>query len=84
LAQAKKHNEPTNPMPAYMVRALKEGAFLLLAFIAIYGLISLFTYNRMDQSFTFSGDGTGMIHNTGGAAGAWLADFFMFAFGYMA
>jgi S-DNA-T family DNA segregation ATPase FtsK/SpoIIIE len=84
LAQAKKHSEPANPMPAYMVRALKEGAFLLLAFIAIYGLISLFTYNRMDQSFTFSGDGTGVIHNTGGAAGAWLADFFMFAFGYMA
>jgi len=71
-------------MPAYMVRALKEGAFLLLAFIAIYGLISLLSYNRMDQSFTFSGDGSGVIRNTGGAAGAWLADFFMFAFGYMA
>jgi len=73
-------------MPAYMVRALKEGAFLLLAFIAIYGLVSLATYNRMDQGFTFSasGDGSGVIHNTGGAAGAWLADFFMFSFGYMA
>ena len=71
-------------MPAYMVRALKEGAFLLLAFIAIYCLVSLATYHRMDQSFTFSGDGSGIIRNTGGAAGAWLADFSMFAIGYMA
>jgi S-DNA-T family DNA segregation ATPase FtsK/SpoIIIE len=84
LAQAKKQNEPVNPMPAYMVRALKEGAFMLLAFIAIYGLVSLASYDRMDQGFTFSGDGSGIIRNTGGVAGAWLADFSLFTFGYMA
>lgn len=84
MAQATKKNAPLNPMPAYMVRTLKEGAFLLLAFCAIYGLVSLATYNAMDPGWSFTGDNSGLIRNTGGTVGAWLADFFLYAFGYLA
>lgn len=84
MAQAIKNSEPLNPMPAYMVRALKEGAFLLLTFCAIYGLVSLTTYYRNDPGWSFTGDNTGIVHNSGGKVGAWLSDFFLFSFGYLA
>ena len=71
-------------MPVYMVRALKEGAFLLLTFCALYGLISLATYHSMDPGWSFTGDNSGSIRNTGGKVGAWLADFTLFSFGYLA
>ncbi len=71
-------------MPAYMVRALKEGAFLLLSFIAIYMLVSLATYDRMDPGWSFSGNEENVVRNTGGVFGAWISDLLLSAFGYLA
>ncbi|TNF97942.1 MAG: DNA translocase FtsK [Gammaproteobacteria bacterium] len=67
-----------------MVRALKEGAFILLMFCAVYALVSLVSYHRLDPGWSFTGDNSGLVRNIGGAAGAWLSDLFLFAFGYLA
>jgi S-DNA-T family DNA segregation ATPase FtsK/SpoIIIE len=84
LAQAIKNNQPANEMPPYMVRALKEGAFILLVFCAVYALVSLVSYHRLDPGWSYTGDKTGVVRNLGGSAGAWLSDLFLFAFGYFA
>ena len=42
------------------------------------------TYDHMDPGWSFSGNGEGVVRNTGGALGAWLSDLLLFTFGYTA
>ena len=62
---------------------LLEVGLLLAGAVSIYILITLFTFDPADPSWSKTGNYE-MIKNAGGAFGAWLADVLLFAFGYLA
>ena len=67
-----------------MQRRLREAAFLLLAPIAAYLLLCLFTYDSGDNSWSHRATESHHVHNLGGAVGAWAADLSFDLFGYFA
>jgi len=83
VAQAKQR-EATEVSPAsIMGKRLREGAVLLLAAIALYFLISLMTYSPEDPGWSFTGQRES-VQNAGGPVGGWLADVFLYLFGFLA
>ncbi len=64
-------------------RGLREGALLVLGAIAIYLLVSLVTYHPSDPGWSHTGL-SDKVANSGGVAGAWFADVFLYVFGYFA
>lgn len=65
-----------------MVR-LKEGGFILLVALAIFLLISLWSYSPNDPGWTVATDAKN-VENASGLAGAWFASRFLHLFGYLA
>ncbi len=64
-------------------RILREGALILWAVLAIYLLVALLTYNGQDPGWSRTST-TARVQNAGGSLGAWLADFLLVIFGYLA
>ena len=62
---------------------LKEAALLALAALCIYFWMALLSYSPMDPGIDVS-TGAGQVQNAAGRVGAWVASFFLFAFGYSA
>ena len=62
---------------------LLEVGLLLAGAVSIYILITLFTFDPADPSWSKTGNYE-LIKNAGGAFGAWLADVLLFTFGYLA
>jgi DNA segregation ATPase FtsK/SpoIIIE, S-DNA-T family len=83
VARIVKVVNPIADSSAAMQRRLREAAFLLLAPIAVYLLLCLFTYSPLDRSWSHVGQ-PGPTHNIGGAVGAWSADLSFYLFGYLA
>jgi S-DNA-T family DNA segregation ATPase FtsK/SpoIIIE len=67
-----------------MQRRLREAAFLLLAPVAAYLLLCLFTYSPQDAAWSNAVQQQQHIHNLGGTVGAWVADLSFYLFGYLA
>ncbi len=65
-----------------MVR-IKEGSFILLIALAIFLLISLWSYSPNDPGWTVATDSKN-VENASGLAGAWFASRFLHLFGYLA
>ena len=66
-------------------RRLREAALLLLAPVAFYLLLCLWTYSPFDDAWSHAGGGRAApIHNIGGKVGAWSADLSFYLFGYLA
>ncbi|MBV1908137.1 MAG: DNA translocase FtsK 4TM domain-containing protein [Kangiellaceae bacterium] len=65
-----------------MVR-VKEGSFILLIAIAIFLMISLWSFSPNDPGWTVA-TGNNDIENASGLAGAWIASRFLHLFGYLA
>ena len=65
-----------------MVR-IKEGSFILLIALAIFLLISLWSYSPNDPGWTVA-TGNNHVENASGLAGAWFASRFLHLFGYLA
>tara|TARA_R110000868_G_scaffold84822_3_gene238881 strand:- start:4220 stop:6574 length:2355 start_codon:yes stop_codon:yes gene_type:complete len=65
-------------------RHIVEGIFIGLAAIAIFVLLSLVSYAPSDPGWSNTGDIGTATQNAGGAIGAWLADFMLYCFGYIA
>ncbi len=76
-------NKNGSPLTPRILRLLREAALYVLGAIAIYLLISLWTYTTSDTSWSHRGSNT-TVFNTGGRAGAWLSDVFFNLFGYVA
>jgi len=72
-----------NVIAPRLLRLLREAALYVLAAVAIYLLISLWTYRANDPSWTHRGPGSG-VGNVGGYVGAWLSDVLYNLFGYVA
>lgn len=62
---------------------LREGAFIGISAVCLYMLVSLLSYSESDPGWSRTGT-TDYVSNTGGPAGAWLADVFFSLIGYMA
>src|SRR5690625_765001 len=65
-----------------LVRSLREAALLFSFALCVYIFLALFSYSPQDVGSSSSG--TGHVLNTGGVAGAWLADGLFSLFGGVA
>ena len=81
MAQATPNGQLT--VSDYVERALREGAMWTLMCVALYLLMSLFSYSPEDPGWSYVGD-TGLVTNVGGRAGAWFADVGLYLFGFFA
>ncbi|MDO8705217.1 MAG: DNA translocase FtsK 4TM domain-containing protein [Sulfuricaulis sp.] len=76
-------NKLSPPLTPRILRLLREAALYVLGAIAIYLLISLWTYSASDPSWSHQGP-SNSVANIGGRAGAWLSDVLFNLFGYVA
>ena len=85
MANSVSDQEENNQIPlgVHVKKGLREGALLVLLAVAIYFLISLYTYNSADPGWTHSGSAK-VVLNTGGVFGAFIADIFLYLFGFIA
>jgi S-DNA-T family DNA segregation ATPase FtsK/SpoIIIE len=79
-ASWKKSSTPLNPR---LIRLLREAALYVLAAVAIYLLLSLWTYHAADPAWSHRGPSEAIV-NAGGRVGAWVADVLFNLFGYTA
>jgi S-DNA-T family DNA segregation ATPase FtsK/SpoIIIE len=83
VAQATWKREQRPPLAPKILRMLREAGLYLLVAVAVYLLISLWTYHAADPGWSQSSS-TSRVENLGGRAGAWLADVLLHLFGYVA
>ena len=76
-------NKKSPPLTPRILRLLREAALYVLGAVAIYLLISLWTYSTSDPSWSHRGS-SNIVFNNGGRAGAWLSDVLFNLFGYVA
>lgn len=65
----------------HAAKGLREGALFVFGAIALYLAVSLGSYTQTDPGWSHSGVAS-VVENTGGVAGAWFADVFLYLFGY--
>jgi len=75
----------TDQQPSFLngFQRLLEVGLIVMGAISIYILITLFSYDPADPSWTKTGNYE-FIKNAGGAFGAWLSDILLFTFGWLA
>ena len=61
---------------------LKEGAFIALVATALFLTLALLSFDRNDPGWTYTGSAE-MVNNIVGLSGAWIADVFLFFFGFL-
>ena len=66
-----------------MFRRLREGCLLLTLAFSVLLLLALMTYHQADPGWSHSVHAA-RVFNAVGKTGAWLADFFLYMFGYIA
>ena len=75
---------PPEPRLSPRLAALvRESWWLLVVAVFAYLALILATYQKTDPGWSFSGTDA-VIHNKGGAVGAWLADLLLYLFGLSA
>jgi S-DNA-T family DNA segregation ATPase FtsK/SpoIIIE len=62
----------------------KEALWLFFAAIGLYLVLILASYYHDDPSWTHSASENAVIHNAGGAVGAWISDMMLYMFGFSA
>ncbi|MES9946049.1 MAG: cell division protein FtsK [gamma proteobacterium symbiont of Ctena orbiculata] len=83
-AQAK--SQQTSDQSAFhnhVSHALREGIMWSLFCLSGYLLLSLFSYSPLDPGWSYTGPAVSVL-NSGGPAGAWFADVFLYLFGIFA
>ena len=76
-------NKTSSSLTPRILRLLREAALYVLGAIALYLLISLWTFSPTDPSWSHLGT-SNSVGNLGGRAGAWLSDVLFNLFGYIA
>ena len=85
MAQARRTKE-TKTLPqltTHIGRGAREGGLYLLIAIALFLLAAMITYSPDDPGWSHAGP-RDVVHNYTGHAGAWIADVFLYLFGYLA
>lgn len=70
-------------LTTHIGRGAREGGLYLLIAIALFLLAAMVTYSPDDPGWSHAGP-RDVVHNYTGHAGAWLADVFLYLFGYLA
>jgi S-DNA-T family DNA segregation ATPase FtsK/SpoIIIE len=83
LGQASAKSTPSRPLSVHVGRGLREGALFVLGAIALFLVIAFTSYDPADPGWSHIGTDA-EAGNLGGLAGAWLADVFLYLFGYLA
>ena len=78
-----KNIEPQHPVNDILSLRIKEGSFILLIALALFLLISLWSFTPDDPGWTVSKNAA-EIHNATGRAGAWFSSLLLNLFGYLA
>ena len=71
------------PVSDILMVRIKEGSFILLLAVALFLLISLWSFSPDDPGWTVASS-TSDIQNASGRAGAWFSSRFLHLFGYLA
>jgi len=71
------------PLPNRLVLLLSEARWLALAALAVYFVMILASFSKLDPGWSHASL-VPKIHNMGGRAGAWLSDLLLFIFGFSA
>jgi S-DNA-T family DNA segregation ATPase FtsK/SpoIIIE len=72
-----------NPLTPRLLRLLREAALYVLGAIALYLLITLWTYHPTDPAWSHRGTSQ-VVANAGGRVGAYLSDALFSLFGFVA
>lgn len=78
VLEGKNHSSKTK-----IERLIREGILIITIAVAIFLLLALISYHAGDPGWSSSGANAKII-NLGGRVGAWFADVFLCAFGYIA
>jgi S-DNA-T family DNA segregation ATPase FtsK/SpoIIIE len=73
----------TEPWRTALHQGLRESILILFTGIALYLTLALASYHPADPGWSHSADRSEVL-NHGGRAGAWIADLFLYVFGYLA
>ncbi|MBL6688805.1 MAG: DNA translocase FtsK 4TM domain-containing protein [Pseudomonadales bacterium] len=76
-------NEASTDFAELVAPRLKEGAFIGLVAIALYLVLALLSFDKQDPGWTYTGANE-TVNNIVGRSGAWVADVFLFFFGFLA
>lgn len=71
------------PAASFVSRIVREGLLIITVVTCAYLALALATYDHTDPGWSQTGLG-GIVKNSGGPAGAWLADVFFSLFGTLA
>ena len=77
-----KPTEASKP-PSRLARLLYEARWLAFAVLTVYLILILATYSKTDPGWSQAAS-VPTLRNWGGSMGAWLADLFLFVFGFSA
>jgi len=78
-----KNTQDNQPVVDILMVRIKEGGFILLLAVAVFLMISLWSFSPDDPGWTVANNASD-IHNASGRAGAWFASRFLHLFGYLA
>jgi len=82
LAQASKKSSGNRATaPGQVIRHSREISFILLVVLAVYLAVALISFHPADPGWS-QAVSTAAVRNSGGIAGAWIADFLLYVFGY--
>lgn len=79
----KRHKSQESDFPAQLTARLREVVMIILAATSIFLFTAFYSYTDTDPGWTQVGTSQ-QIKNAGGLAGAYLADIFLYLFGYIA
>jgi len=82
LAQPKTTSRNKPDFSELLGPRLKEGAFIALVAIALFLTLALISSDRNDPGWTYTGSDE-TVNNIVGLSGAWIADVFLFFFGFL-
>jgi S-DNA-T family DNA segregation ATPase FtsK/SpoIIIE len=75
--------EATTPLPNRLLRLLSEARWLGFAVVSVYLTLIFFTFSVQDPGWSHA-TSINRASNWGGLIGAWLADLFLYIFGFSA
>ena len=73
----------TTPRMSILAPRLREGGLIALVACCLYLCFALFSFDPGDPGWTYTGSEE-EVNNLVGLTGAWIADVFLFTFGYLA
>ena len=83
MAQAKNKKQDESVVFDHLYPRLREGGLIALVAVCIYLSLALFSFSPEDPGWTYTGSGA-EVSNLVGLSGAWIADVFLYIYGYMA